>query len=47
LIRSLVETVYDIQAFFIILIIACVGFADAFMSYSRSMKDGGFLDNYY
>jgi len=30
-----------------ILIIACVGLADAFKSYSRSIKDGGFLDNYY
>lgn len=47
LVRTLRETFNYIAAFFIILIITCLGFADAFLSLSRSMKDEGFLDNYY
>jgi len=47
LIRSLVEAMKDIRAFFVILIITCIGFADAFHSFSRSLKEDGFVENFY
>jgi hypothetical protein len=46
LVRSLREAVQDIFTFLVILIITCLGFADAFLSLSRSMEQG-FLTNYY
>jgi len=46
-VRSLVEAVKDIRAFFFILMVACLGFADAFLSLSRSMGDDAFLKGYY
>ena len=52
LIRSLFEAAKDIQIFFLILIIACIGFADAFLSLSNAMAlhnkdDNSFVPNYY
>jgi|688.fasta_scaffold661847_2 hypothetical protein len=50
LIRSLFEAAKDIQIFFVILMITCIGFADAFLSLSNAMDlryDSGFLPNYY
>jgi len=47
LIRSLVEAINDIRSFFVILIVTCIGFADAFLSLSRSLGKDGFVTNYY
>ena len=52
LVQSLFEAAKDIQIFFVILMIACVGFADAYLSLSNSMafnKNGdiSFFPNYY
>jgi hypothetical protein len=46
LIQMLTQAFKDMAAFFIILILACIGYADAFHSLSRSM-DEGFLKGYY
>lgn len=47
LILSLMQAAHDIRAFGAILIIACLCFADAFLSFSRSMGEKGHAVNYY
>jgi hypothetical protein len=46
LVRAIRMAFKEIEAFFIILMIICLGIADSFLSFSRSME-AGFLDNYY
>jgi hypothetical protein len=47
LIQSLTQAFRDINAFFIILLLACIGYGDAFHSLSRSMGDNSFVEGYY
>ena len=47
LIQSLTEAIKDIGAFFVILMLACIGLADAFHSLSRSMGEQSFIGNFY
>ena len=47
LIQSLVEAIMDIRPFFVILIITCIGFSDAFLSLSRSLGKDAFVGNFY
>ena len=47
LVHSLISSINDIIPFFIMLIITCIGFADAFLSLSRSLEKNPFVTNFY